>query len=217
MTPGCNKYSVRCRHLSASVAPSARSEAKGPCRETCSASGSTPPSRSVSRVPHSRYARTGNAPNDARSKPRCSPRSHDLVTPTSIAFIGSAGMLVLERNTGKVQRVVNGRLHSTALDLAVNFASERGLLGIALHPDFPANPGVYLFWTCRASVPQDENPFRPEQRQCADVPATGPDSDNLLDVPLARQPRRSFRVGRRLAHLRSKSDQAARVPARRRS
>jgi aldose sugar dehydrogenase len=108
----------------------------------------------------------------------------DLVTPTSIAFIGSAGMLVLERNTGKVQRVVNERVHSTALDLAVNFASERGLLGIALHPDFPANPGVYLYWTCRANVPQDDNPFRPEQRECANVPATGPDSDNLLDVPL---------------------------------
>ena len=33
------------------------------------------------------------------------------------------------------------------LDLAVNFGSERGLLGIALHPDFPADPGVYLYWT----------------------------------------------------------------------
>jgi glucose/arabinose dehydrogenase len=33
------------------------------------------------------------------------------------------------------------------LDLAVNFGSERGLLGIALHPEFPANPGVYLSWT----------------------------------------------------------------------
>jgi glucose/arabinose dehydrogenase len=33
------------------------------------------------------------------------------------------------------------------LDLAVNVGSERGLLGIALHPDFPTNPGVYLYWT----------------------------------------------------------------------
>jgi aldose sugar dehydrogenase len=108
----------------------------------------------------------------------------DLITPVSAAFFGPTGMLVLERNTGKVQRIVNGRVHSTALDLAVNFASERGLLGIALHPNFPANPGVYLYWTCRASVAQDSNPFRPEQRECADVPALGPDSDNLLDVPM---------------------------------
>jgi aldose sugar dehydrogenase len=33
------------------------------------------------------------------------------------------------------------------LDLAVNSGSERGLLGIALHPRFPRNPGVYLYWT----------------------------------------------------------------------
>ena len=56
-------------------------------------------------------------------------------------------MLVLEKNTGKVKRVVNGVVTATVLDLAVNFASERGLLGIARHPDFPGNPGVYLFWT----------------------------------------------------------------------
>lgn len=70
-----------------------------------------------------------------------------LVTPTTLAFIGPGDFLVLEKNTGRVQRVVGGVLHSTALDLAVNFGSERGLLGIALHPDFPGNPGVYLYWT----------------------------------------------------------------------
>ncbi len=33
------------------------------------------------------------------------------------------------------------------LDLAVNSASERGLLGIALHPKFRSNGWVYLFWS----------------------------------------------------------------------
>jgi aldose sugar dehydrogenase len=70
-----------------------------------------------------------------------------LALPTSIAFLGDGDLLVLEKNSGKVKRVVNGVVRSTALDLAVNFGSERGLLGIALHPDFPSNPGVYLFWT----------------------------------------------------------------------
>jgi glucose/arabinose dehydrogenase len=70
-----------------------------------------------------------------------------LITPTTLAFIGPGDFLVLEKNTGRVQRVVDGAVHSTALDLAVNFGSERGLLGIALHPDFPTNPGVYLYWT----------------------------------------------------------------------
>jgi len=71
-----------------------------------------------------------------------------LVTPTTMAFLGPKDMLVLEKNTGKVQRVIDGVIQLTpALDLDVNFASERGLLGIALHPNFPADPGVYLFWT----------------------------------------------------------------------
>jgi uncharacterized repeat protein (TIGR01451 family) len=70
-----------------------------------------------------------------------------LDQPTSMAFIGMNDFFVLEKATGKVQRVVNGVLHSTPLDLPVNNASERGLLGIALHPNFAQNGFVYLYWT----------------------------------------------------------------------
>ncbi|TYB97745.1 PQQ-dependent sugar dehydrogenase [Micromonospora sp. WP24] len=70
-----------------------------------------------------------------------------LVSPTGMAFLGDDDMFVIEKTTGRVQRVVDGVVAGTPLDLAVNAASERGLLGIALHPRFPANPGVYLYWT----------------------------------------------------------------------
>ncbi len=70
-----------------------------------------------------------------------------LSQPTSMAFIGNNDFFVLEKNTGKVQRVTNGVVQSTVLDLAVNSASERGLLGIALHPNFLLNGYVYLYWT----------------------------------------------------------------------
>src|SRR5687767_2697213 len=70
-----------------------------------------------------------------------------LSTPTSIAFLGANDLLVLEKATGRVKRVVDGVVQATVLDLAVNSASERGLLGIALHPSFPATPWVYLYWT----------------------------------------------------------------------
>src|SRR5688572_14956121 len=70
-----------------------------------------------------------------------------LDQPTTIAFLSANDFLILERATGKVQRVVNGVVSSTPLDLAVNNASERGLLGIALHPQFAVNGFVYLFWT----------------------------------------------------------------------
>src|SRR4029450_7269225 len=70
-----------------------------------------------------------------------------LDQPTSMAFLGSGDFLILEKATGKVQHVVNGMVVGTALDLAVNSGSERGLLGIALHPNFADNGFVYLYWT----------------------------------------------------------------------
>ncbi|MBA2528208.1 MAG: PQQ-dependent sugar dehydrogenase [Pyrinomonadaceae bacterium] len=70
-----------------------------------------------------------------------------LNQPTSMAFIGASDILVLEKATGRVQRVSNGSLQGPVLDLNVNSASERGLLGIALHPQFALNGWVYLFWT----------------------------------------------------------------------
>jgi glucose/arabinose dehydrogenase len=69
-----------------------------------------------------------------------------LQSPTSMAFLGPNDLFVLEKATGRVLRVTNG-VTTTVLDLAVNSGSERGLLGIALHPNFPGNPGVYLYWT----------------------------------------------------------------------
>jgi aldose sugar dehydrogenase len=86
-----------------------------------------------------------------------------LVTPISMAFLGRNDMLVLEKDTGKVQRVVNGSVQSTVLDLPVNRASERGLLGIALHPHFFVNGRLYLYWTETIS---------------------GADSPDLADTPL---------------------------------
>ena len=75
------------------------------------------------------------------------PVASGLVTPTTMAFLGPDDFLVLEKNTGRVMRVTGGVVQGPVLDLAVNFGSERGLLGIALHPDFPADNGVYLYWT----------------------------------------------------------------------
>jgi glucose/arabinose dehydrogenase len=86
-----------------------------------------------------------------------------LDQPISMAFIGPNDMLVLEKATGKVQRVVNGVVQSTVLDLPVNSASERGLLGIALHPQFFVGGRVYLFWS---------------------ESSTGEDSVELAEVPL---------------------------------
>ena len=69
-----------------------------------------------------------------------------LTTPTSFAFIGPNDLLVLEKNTGRVVRVSSAG-QQIVHDLAVNFGSERGLLGIALHPNYRRNQLVYLYYT----------------------------------------------------------------------
>jgi glucose/arabinose dehydrogenase len=70
-----------------------------------------------------------------------------LSLPTGLAFIGHSDLLITEKATGMVKRFTNGVPNGVVLDLAVNFASERGLLGIELHPNFAQNGYVYLFWT----------------------------------------------------------------------
>jgi len=86
-----------------------------------------------------------------------------LNQPTGLAFLGPDDFFVLEKATGRVLRVKGGSLKGIALDLGVNSASERGLLGIALHPSFDANGFAYLYWT---------------------ESATGADTTAVEDVPL---------------------------------
>jgi glucose/arabinose dehydrogenase len=105
-----------------------------------------------------------------------------LTTPVGVAFLGPDDMLVIEKNTGRVKRVISGVVRSVVLDLAVNNASERGLLGIALHPSFPQVPFVYLYWSCNA--PASADPFHPSQRACDLNTMLGADRSGILEVPL---------------------------------
>lgn len=58
-----------------------------------------------------------------------------------------------ERDTGKVRTVRDGDiLDPPALTLAINASStERGLLGLALHPDFDTNGQLYVYYARSAS------------------------------------------------------------------
>jgi aldose sugar dehydrogenase len=66
------------------------------------------------------------------------------------------------------------------LDLAVNFASERGLLGIALHPDFAKNGWVYLYWTCRGPAAGEDCDEGPDTNELAQVPLLGNRVDRFV-------------------------------------
>ncbi len=84
--------------------------------------------------------------------------------PIGIVFLAPDDYLVLEKSSGQIKRVIGGVVQAApVLDLAVNSNSERGLLSMALDPEFPANPSVYIRWT-------ESN--------------TGADSTAVLAVPL---------------------------------
>ena len=71
-----------------------------------------------------------------------------LSQPMGIVFLGRTDFLVPEKSTGQIKRVINGVVQAMpVLDLAVNSASERGLLSVVLHPNFPTQPYVYVRWT----------------------------------------------------------------------
>lgn len=71
-----------------------------------------------------------------------------LTQPIGIVFLGPDDAFVLEKASGQVKRVIGGVIQpAPVLDLAVNSNSERGLLSMALHPDFATNHWVYIRWT----------------------------------------------------------------------
>jgi aldose sugar dehydrogenase len=82
---------------------------------------------------------------------------------TSMAFLAPNDILVLEKNTGKVDRIVNGKLlPNPVLDVAVANYIERGLLGIAISPTILSPDGkryVYLYYTQAGNDTTDRDEF----------------------------------------------------------
>ena len=68
--------------------------------------------------------------------------------PTSMSFLGNNDILVTEKETGIVKRVLNGQIQDTpALDVSVANSIERGLLGIAVSKQPDGKTYVFLSYT----------------------------------------------------------------------
>ncbi len=75
-----------------------------------------------------------------------------LETPWGIAFFSSDRALVTER-AGRVRLIEDGILQETPyLTVDVANVGEGGLMGIAVHPEYPVSPFVYLMYTHRDGV-----------------------------------------------------------------
>jgi glucose/arabinose dehydrogenase len=67
--------------------------------------------------------------------------------PRALTFLPDGRILIAERTTGKIMVVKDGALLAQPFtDVAVNYAGERGALGIAAAPDFASSGAVYLFY-----------------------------------------------------------------------
>jgi aldose sugar dehydrogenase len=97
-----------------------------------SSNNNNPPPPPITHNTRARPSLTGPTLNDPNLKVE-QIIDRGFEDPTSMAFLGPNDILVLEKNTGKVNRILNGKvLPEPVLDVKVANQAERGLLGIAI-------------------------------------------------------------------------------------
>ncbi|MDQ5870375.1 MAG: PQQ-dependent sugar dehydrogenase, partial [Thermoproteota archaeon] len=82
--------------------------------------------------------------------------------PSTMAFLGRDDFLILDRDEGKVFRVINGKmLQEPVIDVNVATVGYRGLLGIAVSTDTNAHTSVFLYYTKAHKDREDEDTSNP--------------------------------------------------------
>src|SRR5918993_1129090 len=80
-----------------------------------------------------------------------------LELPTTMAFLGPDDILVLEKEKGTVQRIVNGQIQpEPLLDVNVAGAVERCMCGIAISTNTPGHTYVFLYYTEAESADRED-------------------------------------------------------------
>jgi glucose/arabinose dehydrogenase len=81
------------------------------------------------------------------SAPQVAPYARGLEVPWAIAFAPDGRAFVTER-PGRIRLLRDGRLDPNPVaTLSVAHVGEGGLMGLALHPEFPRQPFVYVYYT----------------------------------------------------------------------
>lgn len=76
-----------------------------------------------------------------------------LSTPLGMAFLPDGRILVVEQ-AGAIKLVSNGSASTLLTVTGITSGGERGLLGIAIDPDYPTRPYIYVYYTASGSVAQ---------------------------------------------------------------
>lgn len=79
--------------------------------------------------------------------------SNGLSSPTAFAFTPNGADVFVTQQGGKLRLIHNGTLVTDpVVTLTVNNTGERGLIGVAVHPDYANNHYVYLYHTVPAGA-----------------------------------------------------------------
>jgi aldose sugar dehydrogenase len=106
--------------------------------------------------------------------------AEELDHPTSMAFLGPEDILVLEKDKGTVNRIVNGTIQpQPLLDVDVANKSERGMLGIDVSKHENGSTYVFLYYT-EANV--EGSDICPKPNRCE--PGTEPLGNRLYRYEL---------------------------------
>jgi glucose/arabinose dehydrogenase len=80
-----------------------------------------------------------------------------LELPTTMAFLGSDDILVLEKEKGTVQRIIDGQIQpEPLLDVNVAGAVERCMCEIAISKSIPGHVFVFLYYTEAATSDRED-------------------------------------------------------------
>ncbi|NEA34818.1 PQQ-dependent sugar dehydrogenase [Streptomyces sp. SID13031] len=70
-----------------------------------------------------------------------------IEVPWGLAFLPDKSALVTERDSGKIKRIAGNQVTEVGTVAGVDPSSEGGLLGIAVDPQYPTRPYVYVYYS----------------------------------------------------------------------
>jgi aldose sugar dehydrogenase len=109
-----------------------------------------------------------------------------LDNPTSMAFLAPDDILVLQKNVGTVNRIIDGKmLEESLLHVNVGQQVEWGMLGIAISKNIPRHTYVFLYYTEANSASSNSNGGKGKNNE--ENNGNSPDQqDNILGNRLYR-------------------------------
>jgi aldose sugar dehydrogenase len=102
----------------------------------------------VGYTPTLRYSTDNNVPIIHDPNLRVEEVVEGLELPTSMAFLGTDDILVLEKDRGTVQRIINGKIiNKPVIDVNVATEVERCICGIAITLESKNTANIFLYYT----------------------------------------------------------------------